>query len=81
MTFPTHSNEMGANAMPKDDQTVDQHVVDFVRLGQRVSRNFTVRMRNRATFDAVMAAAKGATRSFRTVRQHARRGTVALFFP
>jgi hypothetical protein len=61
--------------MPKDDQTVDQHVVDFVRLGQRVSRNFTVRMRNRATFDAVMAAARGATRSSRT-RWRARSGRV-----
>lgn len=45
--------------MSKDVQTVEQDVVDFVRLGQRVSLNFTVRMRNRATFEAVMAAALG----------------------
>src|SRR5437762_13909416 len=50
---------MGANAMPNDDQTVEQDVIDFVRLGQRVSLNFTVPMRNRATFEAVMAAALG----------------------
>lgn len=45
--------------MPKDNQKVDQEVVDFVRLGQRISLNFTVRMRNRATFEAVLAAALG----------------------
>jgi hypothetical protein len=45
--------------MRNGDKTVDQDVVDFVRLGQRVSRNFTARMRNRATFEAVMAAALG----------------------
>jgi hypothetical protein len=45
--------------MPTDDQTVDEDVVAFVRLGQRVSLNFTVRMRNRATFEAVMASALG----------------------
>jgi hypothetical protein len=45
--------------MAKDASTVDQDVVAFVRLGQRVSQNFTVHMRNRETFDAVMAAAQG----------------------
>ncbi|WP_410646256.1 hypothetical protein [Amycolatopsis sp. cmx-4-54] len=39
--------------------TVDTDVVEFVRLGQRVSLNFTVPIRNRETFDAVMAAAQG----------------------
>lgn len=45
--------------MPTDDKTVDEDVVEFVRLAQRVSLNFTVRMRNRATFEAVMAVALG----------------------
>jgi hypothetical protein len=40
------------------DQTADADVVDVVRLGQRVSRSFTVALANRATFDAVMALAR-----------------------
>lgn len=35
-------------------------IVEFVRLGQRVSRNFTVVLSSRVVFDAVMAAAMGA---------------------
>jgi hypothetical protein len=45
--------------MVRTDQAVNRDVVEFVRLGQRVSLNFTVPLRNRATFDAVMAEALG----------------------
>ncbi|CRK56935.1 hypothetical protein [Alloactinosynnema sp. L-07] len=41
------------------DHSVDTSVVEFVRVGQKVSLNFTVGIRNRATFQAVMAEALG----------------------
>jgi hypothetical protein len=43
----------------RNRHAVDTDVVEFVRLGQRVSLNFTVTVRNRPTFDRVMAAAQG----------------------
>lgn len=45
--------------MTRTRHAVDTDVVEFVRLGQRVSLNFTVPIRNRATFDRVMATAQG----------------------
>lgn len=42
------------------DETVDRDVVEFVRLGLKVSHHFLARMRNRATFEAVLAAVDAA---------------------
>ncbi|OXM56412.1 hypothetical protein CFP71_13365 [Amycolatopsis thailandensis] len=45
--------------MTRNRHVVDTDVVEFVRLGHRVSLNFTVPLRNRPTFDRVMATAQG----------------------
>ena len=42
------------------DDAVDHDAVEFVRLGGRVSHHFTVRVRNLATLQAMMAAIPGA---------------------
>jgi hypothetical protein len=41
------------------DRTPVAEIVQFVQLGERVSTHFLVTLPNRATFDAVMAAARG----------------------
>ncbi|GAA3586828.1 hypothetical protein GCM10022222_84420 [Amycolatopsis ultiminotia] len=41
------------------DVSVHNDIVEFVRLGQKVSLNFTVSLPNSATFHAVMAKAQG----------------------
>ena len=41
------------------DQTSVADIVQFVQLGERVSTHFLVTLPNRATFDAVMATARG----------------------
>lgn len=45
--------------MTSDQQAVDKDTIEFVRLGQRVSLQFIVPLRNRATFDAVMKITHG----------------------
>ncbi|HEY3691131.1 MAG TPA: hypothetical protein VGL46_12630 [Pseudonocardiaceae bacterium] len=41
--------------MPHDRFSIDTNVVEFVRLGQMISRNFIAPIGNRATFEEVMA--------------------------
>jgi hypothetical protein len=45
--------------MPLTSNSVDNDIVEFARLGQKVSLNFLVNLRNRATFDKVMATVRG----------------------
>jgi hypothetical protein len=42
------------------DQSIHRYVVEFVRLAEKAGcRNFTIDLRNRATFNATMAVARG----------------------
>ncbi|WP_410570654.1 hypothetical protein [Amycolatopsis sp. cmx-4-61] len=45
--------------MPLDRNVVNNDVVEFARLGQKVSLKFLVPLRNRATFDKCMATVQG----------------------
>jgi hypothetical protein len=48
--------------MPVDRNVVNNDVVEFARLGLNVSLKFLVPLRNRATFDKVMATVQGGNR-------------------